>query len=64
MCCNANCCLLILGLLFQLVYGDITVDPGLVLTPTQVQNVPSVMWKAEDSEFYTLIMNGIHIIIY
>ncbi|CAI7993366.1 Phosphatidylethanolamine-binding protein homolog F40A3.3 [Geodia barretti] len=34
----------------------VTVEPGAILTPTQVQNAPVVTWPAEDSALYTLIM--------
>ncbi|EDW76435.1 uncharacterized protein Dwil_GK14662 [Drosophila willistoni] len=36
--------------------GGISVQPGVVLTPTQVKNQPSVKWEADDSKFYTLCM--------
>ncbi|SPP82096.1 phosphatidylethanolamine-binding protein homolog F40A3.3 [Drosophila guanche] len=35
---------------------DIVVKPGMVLTPTQVKDQPSVKWDADASKLYTLCM--------
>ena len=32
--------------------------PGLVLKPTQVKDVPTVEYEAEEGAYYTLVMNG------
>ncbi|XP_062121168.1 protein D3 [Drosophila sulfurigaster albostrigata] len=36
--------------------GRIVVEPGMVLTPTQVKSQPCVTWKADSSKLYTLCM--------
>lgn len=36
--------------------SGVEVELGNELTPTQVQNAPTVSWPAEDGSFYTLIM--------
>jgi phosphatidylethanolamine-binding protein (PEBP) family uncharacterized protein len=41
----------------QLKYGSIEVKPGMILTPTQVKDPPTVEWDADPNAFYTLIMN-------
>ncbi|PSN30334.1 OV-16 antigen [Blattella germanica] len=37
-------------------YGSLKVDDGNELTPTQVQNIPTVNWKADDGSYYLLCM--------
>ncbi|XP_023165506.1 protein D3 [Drosophila hydei] len=36
--------------------GGISVQPGMVLTPTQVKDQPCVEWEADPSKLYTLCM--------
>ena len=38
--------------------SGVNVEPGAVLTPTQVQNAPAVTWASEEGALYTLIMTG------
>lgn len=39
--------------------GEISVDMGKEVTPTQVQNVPiTVEWPVEQGSYYTLCMSG------
>eukprot|EP00918_Siedleckia_nematoides_P076503 GHVU01167208.1.p1 GENE.GHVU01167208.1~~GHVU01167208.1.p1 ORF type:complete len:183 (-),score=24.27 GHVU01167208.1:382-930(-) len=38
-------------------YGDITVSPGVVLTPTQVKDRPVLDWDADNSAYYAVFMN-------
>ncbi|XP_048584814.1 protein D3 isoform X2 [Nematostella vectensis] len=41
----------------KLKYGDLAVNKGNVLTPTQVQNPPThISWPTEQGAFYTLLM--------
>lgn len=35
--------------------GDVTVNEGNELKPTQVKDVPKVEWNADSSAFYTLV---------
>jgi phosphatidylethanolamine-binding protein (PEBP) family uncharacterized protein len=37
-------------------YGTLEVKPGVVLTPTQVKDPPSVTWQADANKFYLLCM--------
>ena len=41
-------------------YGTLGVKLGNVLTPTQVQNPPTVTWTADPSKFYLLCMTGMY----
>jgi len=43
--------------LLQVKYGAVDVTPGIVLTPTQVKDPPTLDWQAEPSSFYTVVMN-------
>lgn len=43
--------------LLQIAYGGITVTPGVVLTPTQVKDQPTITWTADAHDYYTLVMN-------
>lgn len=38
-------------------YGDATLNPGDILTPTQVKDRPVISFDAKDDEFFTLVMN-------
>ncbi|XP_046580935.1 protein D2-like isoform X1 [Haliotis rubra] len=38
-------------------YGTKIVEPGMVLTPTDVKDLPVITFDAEPDAFYTLIMN-------
>lgn len=41
----------------QVLYpGELSVDEGNELTPTQVKEKPTLNWTSKDDEFYTLIM--------
>ncbi|XP_071955109.1 protein D3-like [Antedon mediterranea] len=43
--------------ILEVKYGELVVDLGTVLTPTQVQNPPTHLnWIAEDGALYTIIM--------
>jgi phosphatidylethanolamine-binding protein (PEBP) family uncharacterized protein len=42
--------------LLQVTYGEIEVKPGLVLTPTQVKDQPTVDWQTDPNEFYAIFM--------
>jgi len=37
-------------------YGDLSVSLGNELTPTQVKNIPTVHWNADDGSYYLLCM--------
>ncbi|XP_074642036.1 protein D2-like [Tubulanus polymorphus] len=37
--------------------GGLSVSPGVVLTPTQVQHVPTVEWTAKEGTYYSLLMH-------
>lgn len=39
--------------------SNVIVQIGIVLTPTQVRDVPQVQWEAEKNAFYTLCMTGL-----
>lgn len=43
--------------LLQIAYGGINVTPGVVLTPTQVKDQPTITWNADANDYYTLVMN-------
>lgn len=43
---------------YQVKYGDVEVNNGTVLTPTQVKNQPHLAWLAEAGAFYTVCMTG------
>lgn len=44
---------------FQVTYpGGAKVEQGNVLTPTQVKDIPSVKWEAENNGLYTVCMTG------
>lgn len=49
---------------FQISYGTRIVEPGMVLTPTDVKDLPVITYDAEPDAFYTLIMNGRHDLIF
>lgn len=38
--------------------SGVRAELGNVLTPTQVQNQPTVTWPTEDGALYTLILSG------
>ncbi|PSN41660.1 OV-16 antigen [Blattella germanica] len=40
----------------QVTYGDLSVNLGNELTPTQVKDTPTVTWNAEVGEYYLLCM--------
>jgi len=42
--------------MIEIKYGDLTLLPGNVLTPTQVKAQPSFAWEADPSKFYLLCM--------
>lgn len=44
---------------FKVTYpSGVKVEQGNVLTPTQVKDVPSIKWEAENNAFYTVCMTG------
>jgi hypothetical protein len=43
--------------LLKVEYGSIEVNPGMVLTPTQVKDEPKLSWNADAHDFYTIVMN-------
>lgn len=43
---------------WQVKYGDIEVNNGTVLTPTQAKNQPQLSWAAEEGALYTVCMTG------
>jgi len=45
--------------LLQIHYGTNDVQPGKILTPTQVQTEPTVNWDADPNAFYTVVMNDL-----
>ena len=43
----------------QVAYDSgVSADLGNVLTPTQVQNQPTVTWPTEEGALYTLLLTG------
>lgn len=45
------------GTVAKVVYpGDVKVELGKELTPTQVKDTPEVTWEADDNSLYTLLM--------
>ncbi|PSN44482.1 OV-16 antigen [Blattella germanica] len=42
--------------ILQVTYGNVSVNYGNELTPTQVKDMPSVTWNAEDGAYYLLCM--------
>lgn len=38
--------------------SGVSANEGNVLTPTQVKDPPQVVWDADSSKFYTLLMTG------
>ncbi|ESO93146.1 hypothetical protein LOTGIDRAFT_119949 [Lottia gigantea] len=46
--------LAILGITYE---NDLKIKPGKVVTPTQVQNEPTLIYDADPSSYYTLIMH-------
>jgi len=47
--------------ILQVKYGDISVTPGKVLTPTQVKNQPILNWAADPNSFYAVLFNDIDV---
>merc|ERR1711935_737876 len=45
------------GSQLKVTYNGIDIAPGQIMTPTQVQDAPTLSWDAEDGAFYTVIMN-------
>jgi hypothetical protein len=45
------------GSLLHVKYGSIEVQPGTIITPTQVKDQPTVDWDADANAFYTIVMN-------
>lgn len=43
----------------QVTYGDVSVNLGNELTPTQVKDIPAVHWNADDGSYYLLCMTGL-----
>lgn len=43
--------------LLKVMYGNINLTPGMVLTPTQVQNPPKLEWDADPKSFYTIFLH-------
>jgi len=39
-------------------YGHLNVDLGNELTPTQVKDIPTVHWNADNGTYYLLCMTG------
>lgn len=37
-------------------YGNLTVNLGNILTPTQVKNPPQINWQADPNKLYVLCM--------
>lgn len=50
-------------MVLQVRYGNLSVSLGNELTPTQVKNIPTVHWNADDGSYYLLCMTGMLITI-
>jgi hypothetical protein len=46
-------------MMLQVRYGNLSVNLGNELTPTQVKNIPAVHWNADDGSYYLLCLTGV-----
>ncbi|CAD6216172.1 GSCOCG00004390001-RA-CDS [Cotesia congregata] len=44
--------------LLQLIYGDIFVNPGDILTPTEAKDAPEIYYPFQDGEYYFFVLTG------